>query len=235
MFHFKQEVDWNIFFRFDKRWIEGMSWARISPAARAVLPVIACHTNQKGEAFPGEETVAALSGRTAKIARQGIRDLKGFHGFTISPYPTKRGKRGKKFQIDLPPKGQTGRSFFFYRGIIDSGLWSELKPTAQSLYPTMRYFARYEEEFEFEETLEDDVSDFKERFNNRTYEICKAEIGQLAKFAGIDRRRVGDVISNLEKNFLVESFENDEYRVYLKPPKVWQAGYLNEKLKSELS
>lgn len=236
MFHFHNDINWNQFFRFDKKWIENMNWAdqRISPAAKAILPVIGCHCNECGEAFPGEETIAALSGLTAKSVRKGIHDLEGFPGFNWSYYLTRLGKRGKRFNVSFPPKGEKGRVFFFHRGIMDGGIWRELKPSAKALYPVMRYFSRYD--VDSDESLED-LSDFDDRFANRRWELCGAEVGQLARFAGIDRRSIADAIQSLQKNFLIKAFidENGDkaWKVYLIPEKYWKASYLNQQLKDQ--
>lgn len=234
MFHFPNEVDWTRFFRFDKKWVENMNWARISPAAKAVLPVIACHCNENGRSFPGEETIAALSGLTAKSVRKAIRvDLDGFPGFDWQYYLTRRGKRGKSFQITFPPKGVKGRTFFFYRGIIDGGIWCELKPVAQALYPVMRYFSRYDAE----EDENEEASDFDELYAARQSELCSAEIGELAKYSGIDRRSVATAVKSLEENFLLEPSLDESgekiWKVYLNPKTYWKASYLNRKLKNK--
>ena len=234
MFHFPNEVDCTLFFRFDKRLIENMNWARISPAAKAVFPVIACHCNERGDAFPGENTIAALSGLTPKSVRKGIRnDLDGFPGFNWTFYKTRYGKRGKRFNIAFPRKDIKGRTFFFHRIIIDSGIWSELTPTAHALYPAMRYFSRYEaDQDENEETTD---SEFIERYSQRRWELCYAEVGQLAKFAGVNRRSIADGLINLQNNFLIEPYHNEcsekIWKVYLIPKKVYKPSYLNQKLK----
>jgi hypothetical protein len=251
MYHFRDEVDWTRFFRFDKRWIENMNWARISPAAKAAFPVIACHCDKHGEAFPGEETIAALSGRTDKIVRQGIHDLEGFPGFSWERYLTRRGKRGKRFMIEFPPKGERGRAFFFHRGIIDAGIWrknkledwvpwkdkqdrSGLISAAQALYPVMRYFSRYDADED--ETLED-LSEFDERYADRRWELCSAEVGQLAKYAGINRHTVTTAIKSLQDNFLLEPYKTGTgekaWKVFIIPKRYWKAGHLNQKLRSE--
>lgn len=243
MYHFTGEVDWKRFFRFDKKWIENMNWARISPAAKAVFPVIACHCDERGKSFPGEETIAALSGLTAKGVRKGIHDLEGFPGFAWEHYLTQRGKRGKRFQITFPPKDEKGRAFYFRRVIIDGGIWhkkndgkhvSGLIPAAQALYPVMRHFSRY---YDGEDESLDDIDEFSERYANRCWELCSAEVGQLANHAGIHRHTVTDAIKNLQDNFLLEPYKTDDggkaWKVFIVPGKCWKAGYLNQKLRSE--
>jgi hypothetical protein len=234
MFHFPDEVDWKWFFRFDKRWIENMNWASISAAAKSVLPVIACHCNERGAAFPAEETISGLSGRTEKTVRQGISDLKGFPGFDWEPYKTKREKQSKKFHLELPPKRERGRSIFFYRVIMDGGLWSKLKPTAQALYPAMRYSAIYvngQDEYSTEE------GEFMDGYIKRKFEICDAEVGLLAHLAGIDRRSVKDAMQSLQANFLLEPYDDSGWatdgtprKVFILPAKIYLPSYLNQNL-----
>jgi len=235
MFHFPNKVDWTLFFRFDKLWIENLNWAVISPAAKAVFPVIACHCNENGQSFPGEEVISALSGLTAKSVRKGIHDLEGYPGFEWEYYLTKRGKRGKRFFIKFPENGEKGRSFFFYRGIIDRGTWRELKPAAQALYPVMRYFSRYDAD---EDESIEDLSDFSNTYANRQWELCEAEIAELGKYAGINRHTVTEALKSLQSNFLFEPYIDESgqktRKVYIKPHTHWKAGYLNEKLRSNV-
>ena len=243
MYHFTSDVDWKRFFRFDKRWIENMNWARLSPAAKAVFPVIARYCNERGESFPGETIIAALSGLAARSARKGIHDLEGFPGFSWEYYLTKRGRQGKRFQLTFPPKGEPGRTFFFRTVIIDAGTWrkrndghvSGLIPAAQALYPVLRHFARYDDG-EDERTY-DDTDEFAEKYASRHWEICSADIGPLAKYAGISRNTVKDAIQSLQDNFLLEAYKNDDghkgWKVFICPPKRWRPGFMNQKLKSE--
>jgi hypothetical protein len=232
MYLFKSDIDWDWFFRYDKKWIADMQWASLSAAAKTVLPVIACHCNERGEAFPGEDTIAGLSGRTEKTVRQGISDLKGFPGFDWEYYRTKRGKRSKKFHLEFPPIGERGRSFFFHRAIMDCGAWSLLSPTAQALYPVLRYFARF---IDGEDEKLADIDDFSDRYVQRRWEICVAEVDQLAKYAGIDRHTVAKAAINLMQKFLIDPYYDDNgekgWIVYFIPEQYWEASYHNLQLR----
>lgn len=236
MYHFSDDINWSLFFRFDKRWIENMNWSRLSSAAKAILPVIACHCNKHGESFPGEETIAVLSGLTAKIVRKGIHDLEGFPGYTWDHYLTRHGKRGKKFLIKFPPTDEIGRSFFFHRGIIDSGIWRELSPSAKALYPVMRYFSKYDI---YEDHDAEDMCDVPTYYGKRKWELCNAENGQIAKYAGINRHTVKEAVENLKNNFLIQPYVTEmnekTTKVFLIPEKLWKPSYLNQKLRSGAS
>ena len=217
-----------------------MNWAMLSKSSKAVFPVIACHCDKKGLAFPGEKTIAALAGVTDKVARQGIKALDGFPGFEWNSYLTKRGKRGKKFFLKLPSDIKNGKAFPFHRFIFDSGIWSELKPTAKALYPVMRCFSYFDSGGYLNYLSESQGIDLEtnafvedKEYKQRQFEICEAESGILAKFAGIHRNSLQSALSNLELKYLIELDEKpDAWRVFLrsKDNKFFKRKYLNEKL-----
>jgi hypothetical protein len=140
MYQFKEGCNHKQFFWWGKRLIKNKNWALLSKSSKAVFPVIACHCNKKGEAYPNERTIAILSGLNDKSAREGIRGLEAFPDFKISHYLTKRGKRANKYYLKLPAANVKGRSFPFNKFILESGQWKEMKPTAKALYPVMRCF-----------------------------------------------------------------------------------------------
>ena len=125
MYHFKEKWDRKGHFWFDKKLIENKNWAALPQASKTVFPVIACHRNEKGAAFPGEQIIAILSGRSDKVVRQGIKGLEGFPGIEIHNYVTKRGKRSKKYNISKPSK-ELGRAFPFYKEVFECGNWLHL-------------------------------------------------------------------------------------------------------------
>jgi hypothetical protein len=114
MYHFTKAHKTNQFFFFEKHLIENMNWARLPKASKAIYPVIRSYCDRNGAAFPGEETMAALSGRTEKVVREGIRGLKGFPGIQIEAYTSKRGRSSKRFLCKLPKYGR-GVLFPFHR------------------------------------------------------------------------------------------------------------------------
>ena len=237
MYQFKEGLNFDTFFRFDKKWIENMNWAMLPKASKAVLPVIAAHCNKAGESFPGERTIAILSGLTDKIARSGIQGLIGFPGFHLSHYITKQGRRSKRFTIEFPPEQEKDRYFFFHKRILEGGNWQQLKPVSQALYPVMRYFAYFDQDLylELEESAEPSFteSEFGEFYKNRRWDVCKAEIGIMEDRAGISRPSVYDAIKDLEDCFLIKDHGYDDegarrWIVYIIPPKRYTAGFLNK-------
>jgi len=78
MYQFKEELDRDVYFMFDKKLVENRNWSMLLSAARVIFPVIASYANGNGEAFPEEETIAILSGITQKTVRGGVENLEGF-------------------------------------------------------------------------------------------------------------------------------------------------------------
>ena len=196
MYHFTDDLNLNQHFWFDKKLIENMNWAMLPKASKSVFPVIACHRNKRGLSFPGEQTISALSGRTEKIVREGIRGLAGFPNFKMNYYTTKHGRRSKRFFLKTPPF-EKGRSFPFHKIIILGGNWSMLKPSATAIYPVMRYFGYFDEP-------DEDVEFDDETFSGRTHDFCQAQTSLLAKYAGIARRSVFIAMDNLQEHYLIE-------------------------------
>ena len=231
MYQFPEAINYDQFFRFDKRWIKQMNWALLPKASKSILPVIGVHCDEKGHSFPGERTMAILSGLTDKTVREGIRGMTGFPGFEISSRVSERGRRAKAYKVVLPPRGEKKRSFFFYRCVIEGGNWQELKQVSHALYPVMRCFAYFDKE-ENEEPM---GGEFEVLYQSRKWEVCEAEMTVLAQYAGISRPSVYEALNDLEKNSLIECQGiNDEgvrtWKVFLIPPAYFKREYLNTKI-----
>ena len=190
MYQFKEGMNTRQHFWFDKKLIENMNWAMLPKSSKAVYPVIASYCNRAGIAFPGEEAIAALCGRTEKVVREGIRGLDGFPGFDFEYYTTKRGRRAKRYLLSFPRR-EKGRSFPFHKEIIEGGNWSLLKPTAMALYPVMRHFGYCDDE---QEPTDDSI--FID-FIGRDCDFCRAETNLLAKYSGISRSSISEALNSL--------------------------------------
>ncbi|MCF8069239.1 MAG: helix-turn-helix domain-containing protein [Desulfobacterales bacterium] len=218
MYFYKEEINNTNFFRWEKYLIESGKWAKLPPASKAVFPVIAWHCNKDGNAFPSEQTIAILSGLSEKTVREGTKGLWGFSGFNFSFYITKRGKRAKRYHIDLPTNPKKGTVFPFYKNIMDGGHWHLLNPTGKALYPVMRNFGFFDiEQYADLEDLDFSFGDFDEVYPDRKYDLCEAEKSVLAELAGISERSVDSALDNLEEFLLVETIgQGTMWKVYLK-------------------
>lgn len=230
MYHFKSEYNDEAFFWFRKELIEDLNWAMLSTSAKAVFPVIGCYINKNGVAFPGEETISTLAGVNPKVVRKGVHDLEGFPGFSWEHYVTKRGRRSKKFYMDLPRDVKPGEAFRFFQVVLESGGWRELKPAAKALYPTMRFFGY----FDMEEAMEEGEvwDDGREAYASREYDQVTAERTVMARHAGIDRRSIGRALESLSECHLVDELEDGSgWKVYLRHNgRVFKPSYLNQKV-----
>lgn len=229
MYQFKETIDQIGHFWFDKKLIENKNWAALPPASKSVYPVIACYGNEKGESFPGEQTIAILSGRTDKIVRKGIAGLEDFPGVTVSPYVTRRGRRSKRFIIQRHNK-ERGRYFPFYREVLEAGNWLHLKPSAQALYPVMRCYGYFDVHSYDTDLSPNDFFEDLENYREREYDICEAEIDVLAEYAGITKRSVYDAIKNLEQCKLIEKDDYGGWKVFLHPQGWYERSYLNQEI-----
>jgi DNA-binding transcriptional regulator YhcF (GntR family) len=232
MYQFNEDLNHNQFFWWENKLIENLNWALLSKSSKAVFPVIACHANNKGEAFPSEQTIGSLSGISDKTVRKGIRGLEVFPNFKFDYYLSRRGKRAKKFFFNIPSNNKRGSAFPFYKFILEAGIWRELRPSAKALYPVLRHFGFFDINLYAE--LEDlEISDFEEVFPDRQYDFCEADFGVLAKFANIHRNSVNTALSDLERNFLIEPLiAYSGWKVFLKSKDntFWKRGYLNKKI-----
>ncbi len=214
MYQFKEQINSVNFFWFSKRLINSGQWAKLTPATKAVFPVVACFADKKGKSFFNEITLGALSGRSAKTARDGIKGLDGFSGFTAKKFVNSRGQWSKKLFTKLPAKNINGKSFNFYKWVIESGIWRELSPTSQALYPVLRCFGFFDIETytEYEDT---DYVDFEELYRSREFDFCFADPKILAEFAGISDRSFHTALVDLNDNDLITTFEDGGCKVFL--------------------
>ena len=236
MYQFKEDFNENQFFWWDKKLIENMNWALLPKSSKAVFPVIACHANNKGEAFPGEQTIAILAGISNKIVREGIRGLEAFPNFRCDYYLSRRGKRAKRFFLNIPSSNNGGSAFPFYKFILEAGIWREMRPIAKALYPVLRYFGFFDINLYSElEGLEFCETDTEEVFPDREYDLCEAELKILAEFAGIHRNSINAALNDLVRNFLIEPLTVlSGWKVFLKSKDntIWKRDYLNKEILS---
>jgi hypothetical protein len=235
MYQFNKELYLKVYFRFDKVNVKNKRWSRLPTASKSIYPVIAVHCDSKGIAFPSEQTIAILSGRTPKTVRHGIAGLMHYPGITIERYVTGRGHRGIKYHLDIPPE-ERGRSFSFYKCIVAGGNWSQLTPGAHSLYPVMQAFSFFDsEEYSYIEDTEygHDIQSMIEdgEYQNRVYDFCNADIDVLADFAGIGKKTAITSLTQLEDHFLIEQAssidDRDTWKIFRTPPKIYKADWLN--------
>jgi hypothetical protein len=239
MYQFKDEINYINFFRFDKMLVRSGKWADLPKASKSVYPVILVHCNKKGIAFPGQETIAILSGRTEKTVREGIEGLKRFLGLKAHKMLTGRGRWSYRYEINITPD-EKGRSFSLYKCLFESGHWRRLSSCAHSLYIVMRTFAFFEgENYCALEDLDEDYGFGVNRliengvYQKRKYDFVNADMDVLAEHAGINSGRgLHDALDSLEKNHLIEPTGPldgyDTWKIFRIPPIYFPPSLLND-------
>jgi len=236
VYQFNEELNLRVYFMFEKMNVKNKRWSRLPKASKSIYSVIAVHCDLKGVAFPSEQTIAILSGRTPKTVRHGIAGLMHYPDITIKRYVTNRGHRALKYHFKSTD--EKGKSFAFYKCIVTGGNWSQLTPGAHALYPVMRVFSFFDGvEYSYNEGIEygHDVQSMIEdgEYQNRRYDFCNSDIDVLAEYAGIGRKTVTRGLTRLEDAILIEKTtpinDRDTWKIFRIPPKVYKADWLNEK------
>lgn len=236
-------------FLFDKALIKGKRWANMPFAAKSIFPVIAVHRGENGAAFPAQTTIAIMAGVDPKTVRKGLDALDDTPGFSRTSKINARGHRFYTYKIrnGSPEKG---RSFAFFRAVIDGGNWHLCSDSARAVYPVMMAFSYFDlDEYtavtEIEEHQDLTISEMNQfitdgDFAQRRFDFCSADLDVLAEYAGITERSVRSALESLEKHFLVERiasvYEDDDedsedltvWKVYRIPPRYYKPEYMNK-------
>ena len=238
MYKFKDKINYTNFFRFNKVLVKGRLWAKLPQASKSVYPVIVVHCNAKGKAFPGQRTIAILSGRTEKTVGEGIKGLEEFSGFKAYKVMG-RGRWSYNYKINVTPD-EKGRSFALYKCLFESGYWSQLSPCAHSLYIVMRTFAFFDGElyclledldeyegYRVDELIENGI------YQEREYDFVNADMDVLAEYAGISSDGgLHNALDSLEKNHLIEPTDSidgwDTWKIFRKPQYYLDRDLLND-------
>jgi hypothetical protein len=236
IYQFKDELT-NTFFRFAKKLVREKSWANLPSASKAIYPVIGVHCDAEGWAFPGQQTIAILSGRRPKTVRQGIKGLEALPGFWAKPDVTSTGQRSYRYHIQPPPQ-EPGASFFFHKEIITGGNWLHLTPSAQALYPTLRTFAFFDS-YAYDGSL---GGDFWESYVGRQFDFVNMDFEIMAEYAGISSRSLDSALQSLlDHNLLAEVEDHPDsdpafdsqfptWAVYVEPEYRYKTDYLNQRV-----
>jgi hypothetical protein len=236
MYQFKEERDHVGEFWFDRKLIQNKNWSLLPKASKSIYPAIMYFRNSKtGVSFADQETLAILSGLSEKTVSDGIKGLDGFPDIEIISYITKRGKRSNKFKITVQPI-EKGRSFPIKKTIFEGGNWSQLKPTAQALYPVLRHYGWFDLDMYSEnEDLEASPSDFDIFYPGRKYDFFDADLILSAEHAGFSYRSVKSALNSLEECSLIERWNAKLWKIYLTPPYYYKRRFLNDKIKERFA
>ena len=120
----------SVHYRLPLRLISSGDWARITPAARAVLAVIGVFANRSGKAWPGLERICSLSGyRKHETVQGGIKSLQE-SGLVVK----KKMGRHNVYLLTKTAKPE-GHSYFpIYKKVVEKGHWANLLPCEKSVF-----------------------------------------------------------------------------------------------------
>lgn len=206
-------------------------WSSLSRSAQALYPVLLRHAGEKGQCFPGEDRLAAMSGLTEKTVRAASLDLAAAGLVSIRKIISRTGRRIKLYTLS-PHKSQ-GNAICLPHIFIDGGGWCCLTPAAKSLSLAFRYFGnpRPDLDPEVERWLE--LDEFTNYLQMRDFDFCNAEPAILREFSGLGRRVYHEAIRSLEENAFIAPHDELYWRVFVWPPTIKKVAYLNSKLDGE--
>lgn len=209
-------------------------WASLGRSAHALLPVLLRHSNTKGEAYPGEGRLAAMSGLTRKTVRSAARELQDRVIIKISTRITRKGRTRKTYHLPIPDEDEA-RGVFIPSIQIDGGNWACLKPSAKSLAVAFWFFSSVRPDLYpgWECWVDpDEIHDF---LAARNFDYSNADPINLREFAGIGPRVYPDAIRDLQKHHFIEADpDHDDYwRVFVWPSKICKVAYLNSIIDGE--
>jgi hypothetical protein len=227
------------YFLFDKEPIWRKVWASLPTASHAVYPVIGSHLNQQGQAYPGFLRIAIMAGIKPDTASTGIHALAGYPGLRIDRNTTNGLDSRHIYTMRQEALKERGRSFPFHKAIIEGGNWSQLAPTAKTLYPVLRTYSKFDLELAGllkPEKYEDYGLDIAAAYPIRDMEFFEPEdedgrdrLKDAARMAGIlDSKTIKSALESLAECELIEWRKDMEYLVvYLAPKRTFKAEYLN--------
>lgn len=234
MYKYPDQVNWTSHFLFDGHIIQNYLWASLPSATKSIFPVIASFQNDRGYAYPSEQTIAILSGRTNKTIRNAVKGLSAIESVTLSHHVTPKGRRAKKFHIESSPP-ESLLSFPFFICLLEKGLWQHLRPSAHALYPVMRHFGFFDLQT-YRRYNHGNEEGFTEELANRDYDYCIATREQLFAHAGISKQTLAPAFNSLEACELIKPLDKDPggqtflWKVFFKTGCWFPRELLNDKI-----
>lgn len=233
MYKYPEQIHWTAHFLFDGNIIQNFLWANLPNATKSIFPVIASFQNDRGYAYPSEQTIAILCGRTNKTVRNGVKGLSSLESVSLSHHVTPKGRRAKKFHIEPPPP-ESPLNFPFFTCVLEKGLWQHLSPSAQALYPVMRHFGFFD--LQTYKRYNKGNEGFSEELANRDFDYCIATREQLIHHSGISKQTLVTAFNSLESCELIKPLDKDPggqtflWKVFFKTDCWFPRDLLNDKI-----
>jgi hypothetical protein len=204
-YKFKSDLHTNLFMKIPIILFEDGHWANLPPASKEVCPVICKFVDEA---------------------------LKGFPGFEKKSYSTKRLNRAYRYEIEPAPR-ENKLSISINHSFFNGGNWTHLIPTAKAVYPILKLAAWWEfNDYDDYEQTGMALHEHNDVYLTRDYDFVTADEDIVADLAGVSRRSLHSAYASLvEKDFLkfLDLHEGlKRWKIFTKPPLVYQVEYLNE-------
>lgn len=235
-YRFPNDINYKHFFKFKKDMITAPNslWRALSLSSKSVYPVIGCHCNAEGKAFPSQQTIGDLAGLTRKTVREGVEGLMALPWFTISNKINAKGMRTKMYVIDQDKT----LMFPFHKSILESGIWRELSTgnnskSAHAVYCVCRAYGFQDVDL-FNETEKTDHGEddfWTDVYPYRDFDFLEAHLDVIAEKAGVSINTAQKAMNALMELWLLEFDELAYcYRILFTPKKYFKREYLNSEL-----
>lgn len=213
-------------------------WRGLPLSSKSIYPVIGCHTDKHGVAFPSQQTIADLCGCTAKTVREGIEGLLKIPWVEIKTQISARGSTQKLYKIR--PADEETKCFSFYKDILESGIWRELSiqhksKAAHAVYCTCLAYAYFDydlyDEVEPDHAYDDPTTFFEDGYAERPFDFLSAELDVIMFKSGISKPTAEKAIQALVDNDLLEEISGIEpqtWKIRRTAPVYYDRDYLNK-------
>jgi len=240
-YKFPEKINYENFFKFRKDFVTAGNslWRGLPLSTKSIYPVIGCHTNKDGVAFPSQQTIADLCGCTAKTVREGIQGLLKIPWVELKTRITARGSRQKVYKIK--PGDEGTKYFSFFKFILESGIWRELSiqhksKAAHAVYCSCMAYAVFDLDIYANlENIDDNPNEFwPEGYSDRKYDFLYADLDVIAFKSGISlptARKAIQALIDVELLEEIPDMEAQVWKIYRQPPIYYKREYLNKCLK----
>lgn len=195
-------------------------WTDLPLAAKSVLPVLLHFENRDHRCWPSQETLCALSGiNSRKTVRRGVRALEDAGLVSTRKATTTAGLPKTIYQLQLPHD-----DFYIplHASLFQGGIWSVMgdHPVAQALYPVMRAFAKPRPDLDEDgDWIQVDSDEWREWYDSRECDWCRADREEMINFAGISRRSYATAVDFLSSTRMTVIAREDH------APEYWRVNF----------
>lgn len=213
-----------------------------SKRALGVYPVLCLKADfERDEWFTiPQKEIAKKAGLSGNTVRKAIRDLEE-HEVLKKQMITKGKRHFYRYKVQFIRKSMISRNegnyFIFHQCIVDSRVWSKLKPRAKALYFALRSKAEFNVHlYAMEKEIKPyDLRNLDEiEYRNRDWDIYHGSKSNLCKAVGISPSNINSIFMQLSQYGLITKINDQIYKVHLKPEIIKPKDYLENPISEDL-